>query len=151
MQNNLIKRSENPFKQWQKEMNRLMQKFTSDFDETLPDLSEQNFPKLELKDNEKSYLIKAEVPGMSDKDLTVSLKDNCLIIEGERKSESKKEEKGRYFSEFSYGSFYRSLPLEDEVDPDNVRADYKNGILNVELQKTSAGPHKTKRIPVNIQ
>ena len=71
-----------------------------------------------------------------------------MILEGERKSESKKEEEGYFSSEFSYGSFYRSIPLDEEVNPDTVKASYKDGILTVELDKVKSTPQKTKKIPI---
>ena len=147
---NLTKRNENPITIWQNEMRNFFDRFNQDFslDTDLPTLKDFT-PKIEVKDKDKGYLISAEVPGMSEKDLSLYLKDNALIIEGERKLESKKEEKGRYFSEFSYGSFYRSVPLDDEVDPNKVKASYKDGILSVELEKTDNVSHKAKKIPIS--
>jgi HSP20 family protein len=148
---NLTKRNENPITVWQNEMRNFFDKFNQDFnlDMDLPKMKDFT-PKIEVKDKDKGYLISAEVPGMSEKDLSVSLKDNALIIEGERKTESKSEEKGRYFSEFSYGSFYRSIPLEDEVDASKVKASYRDGILSVEVQKSENGSHKAKKIPISL-
>jgi HSP20 family protein len=105
-------------------------------------------PRVEVKETDKNILVSAEVPGMEDKDINVSLKDNSLVIEGEKRSERKKEDKGFYRSEFSYGSFYRSIPLQADVDADKVEATYKNGILKVTLNKLEESKQTTKRIEI---
>lgn len=142
----LTTRQDNPYFSWQKEMNSLFDKFSKELSLSRNGLEEFE-PKIELKDSDKSYFVRAEIPGMSEKDIKVSLRDRCLILEGERQSESKREEKGRSFSEFSYGSFYRTLPFDEEVDPEKVNASYKDGILTVELTKLSSA-HPAKSIPI---
>lgn len=105
-------------------------------------------PKLEMKEDEKKYYVSAELPGMKEDDIHVTLKDNALIIEGEKKSEMKKEEKGIYRSEFNYGSFYRAVPLVSEVDAERVAATYKNGVLQVEIEKKETSGNARK---INIK
>jgi HSP20 family protein len=143
----LITKKQNPINLWQKEMNNLFSKVnrelgTFDFD------SDEYLPKVEIKDNAKSILVSAEVPGMTEKDINVTLRDNVLILEGERKSEASEEKDDYSFSEFSYGSFYRSIPLDEEVNPDSVKASYKDGILKVDLQKVNESSHKSKKIQI---
>ena len=133
-------RKQNPISMWQNEMNNLFNKF--DFG------SIDSLPKVEIKRHAKSISILAEVPGMTEKDINVTLKDNVLVLEGERKSESTEEENDYSFSEFSYGSFYRTIPLDEDVNPDSVKASYKDGILKVELEKLKESSHKSKKIPV---
>jgi HSP20 family protein len=149
---NLAKRNENPITAWQNEMRNFFDRFNREFsiDIDMP-LMTDFAPKIEVKDSDKGYLVSAEVPGMTEKDINVSLKDNSLIIEGERKTESKTEDQGRFFSEFEYGSFYRSIPLNDEVDANKVKATYRDGVLSVELVKAESSAHKAKRIPVSLQ
>lgn len=148
---NLTKRNENPITIWQNEMKNFFDRFNREFSMDLDLPAMKDFaPKIEVKDTDKGYMISAEVPGMTEKDISVSLKDNSLIIEGERKTESKKEEKGRYFSEFDYGSFYRAIPLSDEVDSNKVKATYKDGVLNVELVKAESSAQKAKKIPISL-
>lgn len=106
------------------------------------------WPKVEVKETEKNLLVNAELPGLNEKDINITLKDNSLIIEGEKKQESKKEEKGYFSSEFSYGSFYRAIPLQADVDADNVTATYKDGILCVTLNKLEESKQKAKRIEI---
>jgi HSP20 family protein len=105
-------------------------------------------PRVEVQETDKNIFVSAEIPGMREKDINVSLRDDNLIIEGERKSEKKKEGNGYYRSEFSYGSFYRCIPLDIEVDKDKVEATYRNGILEVTLNKLAESEHQTKRIEV---
>jgi HSP20 family protein len=137
----------NPLVSWHKEMNDLFDKFNRDLE--IPSLDSKDFsPRVEVKDQEKGYLVKVEIPGIEEKDLDVTLKDNSLILAGERKSESTKEDKGHYFSEFSYGSFYRAIPLEEEVNQDKVNAKYQNGILTVELEKVESKQSKAKKIQI---
>lgn len=138
--------SQNPFTLWQKEMSNLLDRFGRDLggEYSLEGIA----PKVEVKEKDKKYIVKAEVPGMTEDDINVTLRDNCLILEGDRKIESEKEEKGFYSSEFSYGSFYRAIPLNEEVNGDKVKASYKNGILTVELEKLESATHKAKKIPI---
>ncbi len=140
-------RKENPFVSWQKEMNEWFDRFNRDTDFPRFETSEDFYPKVELRESDQGYSLRAEIPGISENDVNVTLRDNNLILEGEKRSEKKREEKGNYFSEFNYGSFYRSIPLDEEVNPDSVKATYKNGILNVQLEKIHEG-HSTKRIPI---
>ena len=111
-------------------------------------IDEAFIPKVEVKETDKNIHVSAELPGMTEKDINVTLKEDNLIIEGEKKSEKKKEEKGYYSSEFSYGSFYRSIPLQAEVDADKVNAVYKNGILEITLNKLEESKQKAKRIEI---
>jgi HSP20 family protein len=140
-------RNQNPITSWQNEMNNLFDRFGRDMGTLDVDLTDFS-PRVEIKEKDKHYTVSAEVPGIKESDINVTLKDNNLILEGERKSESKKEEEGYFSSEFSYGSFYRSIPLDEEVNPDTVKASYKDGILTVELDKVKATPQKTKKIPI---
>jgi HSP20 family protein len=105
-------------------------------------------PKVEVKETDKNYKVSTEVPGMKKEDINITLRDNKLIIEGEKKQESQKEEKDYVRSEFSYGSFYRSIPLGDDVNPDKVSAAYNDGILKVTIEKTGEDKHRTKKIEI---
>lgn len=143
----LTSRNQNPMTLWQKEMNNLFDRFGRDLGTFDVDLSGFS-PKVEIKEKDKQFIVSAEVPGIKENDISVTLRDNNLILEGERKTESKKEGEGYFSSEFSYGSFYRSIPLDEDVNPDSVKASYKDGILTVELEKVKASSHKSKKIPI---
>lgn len=139
----------NPWAGFRNDLWDVFDRFTKDFDAL--GVREDFAPKIEVKDQGQNYLICAEVPGMDEKDINVTLKDNQLIIEGEKKNESTDEDKkkGYFHSEFSYGRFYRAIPLSDEVDTEKVAATYKNGLLNVELSKLPGRSSKDKKIQIN--
>lgn len=138
--------SQNLLNVWQRELSNLMDRFDRDL---VSDFSFEGIvPRVEIKEKDKKYIIKAEVPGMTEDDINVTLRENSLILEGERKSESEKEEKGFFSSEFSYGRFYRAIPLDEDVNADKVKASYKNGILTVELEKVESAIHNAKKIPI---
>ena len=134
------------------------QNFFSDFfdlyarDFFSPMLGEENTetfsPNVEVQETEKGYSVRAELPGMKEEDINLSLDDNCLILQGEKRSEKKEEDKNHYRSEFSYGSFYRTIPLRVDVDDNNIEATYRDGILQVNLQKKADGTERTKRIEI---
>lgn len=131
------------------EMWDLIDRFSQDMD--MPQLNAQEFtPRIEVKDLDKSYQVCAEIPGMSEKDINVSMKDNSLIIEGERRNETKNEDKkkGTFHSEFSYGRFYRTIPLGDDVDIEQVRASYQDGVLTVDLGKRADMNKKSRKIDI---
>lgn len=135
----------NPWSQWQHEVGQFFDRFNRNLG---PGSEGDFYPKIEIQDNEKNLVVSAEIPGMSEKDVQVSLRDNQLILEGERKSEKETEENGTYRSEFSYGSFYRTIPLREEVKADSVKATYKDGLLRIKLEKTHASPQNVKKIPI---
>lgn len=147
MNRSLMKRTSNPLQSWLKDMNSLFDKYSTDL--SFDTESELQFsPKIEVKETEKGYFVRAEVPGMEEKDLEISIDENNLVLRGERKSEKKEEDKSHYFSEFKYGSFYRTIPLDEGVDTNNVSASYKDGILNIEIKKNPSVSPKHKRIPI---
>jgi HSP20 family protein len=111
----------------------------------------QFVPRIEVKDLDNSYIISAEVPGMNEKDMHVTVRENFLILEGEKKLEKKEEKKGFFRSELKYGSFYRAIPLTEEINPEKVTASYKNGILKVLVEKQPEAQRKSKRIPISIE
>jgi HSP20 family protein len=107
-------------------------------------------PRVEIKDEQDNYVICAEVPGMSQKEMNVSVEGNRLILEGEKKEEHRDEKKGKVHSEFSYGSFYRAIPLGDEVDAENITATYKDGVLRVAVKKLPMAQTNAKKIPISV-
>ncbi|MDB9344589.1 Hsp20/alpha crystallin family protein [Nodularia spumigena CS-586/05] len=115
-------------------------------------LSDRGFikvPPAELQETEDAIHLKLEIPGISAKDLDIQVTENAVYISGERKSETKTEDKGTTKSEFYYGKFQRVIPLSARVQNTNVTADYKDGILNLTLPKTEQ--EKNKVVKVNLQ
>ena len=105
-------------------------------------------PFIDMVGDEKSYLIKAELPGVKEEEIKVGVQDNVLTISGERKYE--KEEKGKKFHRFerAYGSFTRSFTIPKDSDGEKVSAEFKNGILKVRLPKTDKV--KPKQVEVEV-
>ncbi|HLT23433.1 MAG TPA: Hsp20/alpha crystallin family protein [Bacteriovoracaceae bacterium] len=140
-------REQHPWSLWQREMSNLFDRFNRDFG-SMDEEFGSFYPKIEMKEEDKKLIVCAEVPGMNEKDVNVTLKDNHLILQGERKSESKSEEGGTHRSEFRYGSFYRSIPLSQEVKEDSAKASYKDGLLTIEFEKSADSISQTKKIPI---
>lgn len=106
-------------------------------------------PTVDITEDDKEYLIKAEIPEVDKKDVKLTVQDGVLTLQGERKQE--KEEKGKKFHriERSYGSFVRSFTLPDEVSEDKLKAEFKDGMLLVHLPK--AEKPKPKAIEVKVE
>jgi len=105
-------------------------------------------PSVDVSETEGAYQIKAEIPDVKKEDVKVTLEDGVLTIQGERKQE--KEEKGKRYHrvERSYGRFVRSFTLPDVIDEENVKAEFKDGILNLALPKSEKA--KPKAIEVKV-
>lgn len=106
-------------------------------------------PKIDIKENEKEIEVTAELPGMEEKDVQLTLTDHELVLSGEKKSE--KEEKGKewYRMERSYGSFHRTIPLPANVDGTKADATFKKGILSVTLPKRPGSRSDSKKITIH--
>ena len=105
-------------------------------------------PSTDVTETDKGVDVSIELPGMTEKDIDISLTSDAMTIRGEKKIEHEEERKGVYMSERSYGSFYRTVPLPAGVDADKADATFKNGVLTVTLPKTAEAQAKVKRIPV---
>ena len=106
-------------------------------------------PAVDISEDDEAYLIRAELPGVNRDDVKVQVHDGVLTLQGERKSE--KEEKGKkvHRVERFYGNFMRSFTLPDNVDEENINADYKDGILTLKLPKSEKA--KPRSIDVKVQ
>ncbi len=142
----------NPFAAFRQEMDKLMDDFLGGFDLRPFSIRADTFaPRIDVVDTDKEIKVSAELPGMDDKDIEVSLTGEVLTIKGEKKEE--KEEKGKdyYRSERSYGSFLRTVPLPAEVDTAKVQAAFKKGVLTVNLPKTAKAIGGAKKIAVKAE
>lgn len=102
-------------------------------------------PAVEMFEKEDRFVVKAELPGMKEEDVDISVTDDTLTIKGEKKSESEVKEEDYYFSERSYGSFFRSIALPSNVDAKRIEACFDDGILEIDLPKvTEVKPKKIK-------
>jgi HSP20 family protein len=105
-------------------------------------------PAAELQETNDNINLKLELPGIAVKDLDIQVTKNAVYIRGDRKSETKTDEKGMIRSEFRYGKFERVIPLSVEVDNTNALADYKDGILNLTLPKSHAEKNRIVKVTI---
>lgn len=138
-----------PFQSLHREMNRL-------FDDVFRTGSTQESgqgggvalsPNMDVSETENEVRICAELPGVKEEDVDVTLNDDVLTIRGEKKFERKDDKENYHFMERSYGSFQRSLRLPYPVNPEEVRADFDNGVLTVSIPK-SQQQQRSRRIQV---
>ena len=106
--------------------------------------SRQPFIDVIEKDNE--VIATAEMPGLEKQDIKINLTEDMLEISAETKHEEKKEEKGYLYRERRSGSYYRAISLPSPVDPDNCKASYENGILEIKMPKTEIKKKKPLKI-----
>jgi HSP20 family protein len=103
-------------------------------------------PELDVEETDKEVRIRAEIPGVKPEDLQISIQGDVLVIAGEKKEAQEREAGGYHYQERRFGSFRRAVTLPAPVDPDDVKAEYKDGILTIELKKSQEA--MPKRIPV---
>jgi HSP20 family protein len=105
-------------------------------------------PRVETAETDTAYEVSAELPGVDEKDVKVSIEDNVLTISGEKKAEREERKKDYVVSERSYGSFKRAFTLPDNVALDKVGARFEKGVLKVSLPKAAPSPAKQREIPI---
>lgn len=105
-------------------------------------------PAAELEETPDAIHLRLEIPGLDAKDLDVQVTADSVSVSGERKTETKTEEKGVFRSEFRYGKFQRVIPLPVRINNQNVQAEYKDGILSLMLPKVEE--EKNKVVKVNL-
>jgi HSP20 family protein len=129
----------------QRDMNRLFDRLMS----TNGDRMSTTFsPAAEMAETADAIHLKLEIPGMDAKDIDVQVSAEAVSISGERKEETRTEEKGMTRTEFRYGKFQRVIPLPTRVQNTDVKADYKNGILQLILPKSEE--ERNKVVKVNL-
>ena len=105
-------------------------------------------PPVDIYETDEALVMKAELPGFSKDDISIELKENTLVIKGERKHEDEVKEGNYHRMERSYGAFQRAFMLPMTVDQEKVKASYKDGILELRLPKVQAA--QPKRIAVSV-
>lgn len=127
----------------------MMKEFGTEIDRFLGAIPENGtwWPAVECKRTGGNFLVKAEVPGLGKDDIKVEVVDDALVIEGERKLETKKEEEGYFRTERHYGSFHRTIPLPEGAKTDEIKAQLANGVLEVAIPVAAVKP-ATKSVPV---
>jgi HSP20 family protein len=105
-------------------------------------------PAIDVAEDDKAYKITAELPGLVEKDIDISIAGDMLTLKGEKQQQKEEKNKNYYMSERSYGSFQRSFMLPDGVDTNKIAADLSKGVLTVTLPKTAEAQKPQKKIEV---
>lgn len=90
-------------------------------------------PQIEMFEREGQLHIRADLPGMNKDDVQIEVEDDAVILRGERREERREEREGMYRTEVSYGSFYREIPLPNNVDAENASANFREGVLEITM------------------
>ncbi len=130
------------------EMRRMMEDFWMTPFEEFGRWGEGFVPRVDVKEEDNSVVIAAELPGMDQKDIDVTVTNDSVRISGEKKHEEKEEEKGYYRHETSYGAFERTIDLPTEVDQNKAEAEFSKGVLTIKLPKSEEAEAKRKKIRI---
>lgn len=106
-------------------------------------------PSVDIFEDGNDVVVKAEIPGMTKDEISVSITDDVITISGEKKSEEKIEKKDYFRLERTHGSFSRTLTLPAEIQVDNAKAVFKDGVLEVRIPKTEAARQKGRKITID--
>ena len=106
-------------------------------------------PSCDVTETDEEIVVHAELPGVAASDMDVSVRDSMLHIRGEKKSEEKREEEGKQYSERFFGSFERSIRIPSTVDEEKIAATLKDGVLEVRLPKSRPAASPEKKIAIN--
>ncbi len=148
------------FRSFRSDMDRLFDRFAGSlawpslsrmFDQptfTVPGGVELPSPAVDIAEDAASYRITAELPGMSEKDVEVTLSGDRMTLKGEKRQETEKKEANYHLTERSWGAFQRSFVLPSDVDREKITADFAKGVLTVTLAKTAQAQQQTKQIEV---
>jgi HSP20 family protein len=142
---------DHPFSSLQREMNSVFDNFFRGFD-----VAPRGFaaavgsfsPSVDVKENDKEFIIKAELPGVEEKDIDVNVTNDSVTIKGEKKEEKEDKDKNYYYMERSYGSFCRVIPLETEIESGKAEARFKNGILDIKIPKSQSAKAKGTKVSI---
>lgn len=133
-----------PFQQLQREMNQLMQRF---FGETEGGAGRNDLvawaPRVDVEEDDKQFVVKADVPGVDPKDVEISVVENALVLRGQKKEEREEKKKNYHRVERFEGQFYREIPLPRGIEADKIQAKSANGVVTVTIpKKAEAQPKK---------
>jgi HSP20 family protein len=145
----------------QRRMNHLFDDFFADFDTFFDErpfhvmrLAEKPWfgsPNFEVSETDEEFRVKAELPGLDEKDIEVTIDRDLLTIRGEKRREQEEKKRNYSLSEMNYGQFSRTFPLPECVDRDNAKAQFKKGVLTLTLPKTEQAKTQQKRIEIKAE
>ncbi len=149
----LPSRYANPFQAFREEMDRLFDSFLGGM--PVPRGMRSGFltpehmrPSLDVKESDAEAVVKADLPGVDEKDINLTIHNGVLTLRGEKKSERTDERENYHLMERSYGSFQRSIRLPESVDEDKVEAKFDKGVLTVTLTKRPEAVKAQKKIEI---
>lgn len=146
-------RAVSPFDEMEKHFNEFFRRPFSLFGPSwwpgmkMPEM-EEIAPKVDIFEEGGDVVVKAELPGMKKEEIDVNITNNKITISGEKKQEEKVEKKNYYRFERSYGSFTRTFRMPSEVQTDKVKANFKDGVLEIRAPKTEEAKKKEKKIQI---
>lgn len=108
-------------------------------------------PRFEVSETDRAVIVDAELPGMDEKNIGLTLQDGVLTIKGEKRKEEETKKRNCYISERSYGSFQRSLQLGSGINADKVSASFKKGVLTITIPKTESENSKARTIDIKVE
>lgn len=108
-------------------------------------------PNSEASEDQDSYLIEVELPGVAEDDIEVSIREDTLIVRGEKRDQREESGKNYFFSERSYGAFQRAFRLPRDVDKNRIEASHTNGVLKLTLNRKSEPEAKEKKIKISTK
>ena len=149
---NLIKHTkrDNYMHTLQEEMNNLIESVFSDFrplEKTTSDIKQIWRPSIEMSEADNTYKIKAQLPGLNKDDIDIELGKDYLTLKGSKEYKKENENENLYRSEFVYGKFLRTISFPSDVDTEHAQANYKNGILTINIPK-STKEEETKKLEI---
>lgn len=144
---NDLTRGDDPFFQLQRELSRAVDDVFRGAGPRMP-FGTGFAPSLDVKETAEGLELTAELPGVAETDIELSLDGDTLTLRGEKRQERKSEERGLHLQERSYGSFQRSLRLPFAPDPGHVSASFDKGVLHVTLPKPAQAQARENRIPI---
>jgi HSP20 family protein len=130
------------------EMRRMMEDFWMAPFEEMSRWGETFTPRVDVKEEDNHVVVSAELPGIDQKDLDVTVTRDSVRIAGLKKHEEEKEERGYYRRETSYGSFERVIDLPSEVDENKAEAEFAKGVLTIRLPKSEQAQAKQKKVEI---
>jgi HSP20 family protein len=144
---------EEPMLALQSDINRAFENFWRMFELPMPGgwgapFAGGDVPRVDMRATDKEVEVVAELPGMDEADIDVSVVEGMLTIRGKKKAERETEDKGYVLRERSFGTIERMVPLPEGLDVDSAKASFKNGVLTVSIPRTAEAQSAVKRIPV---
>ena len=116
---------------------------------TEPNFYRVQGPSVDVHETENEIVVSAEIPGVDPDEIDVTVNENNVVLSGEIRQGSEQEKEGYRVLERRYGAFHRTIQLPVEVKPDEAWADYKNGVLEVRINKSDRGRERSKKLKIN--